>query len=518
MITVFVASCAQINPLTGGEKDEDAPKIDSAKTYPYNGQLNFRESEVRIKFDEFIRLSNPNDNIIITPQLKVKPEITSKNKKLKIVFKEELEENTTYSISFNRAVTDITEKNDSIFQFVFSTGPYIDSLAIYGTLSDGYTNVGESDFLMALYPADSIETFDSIAFKNRPTYIGQSDEKGNFRLNYLKEGSYYLFAIKDQNRNLKLEADEKVAFYSSEPIQLDTIMRNIKLKTFRIAESSECKLKNKSFTYPGRVKITMTNEPDTFGISTSIALHQEDADSKDSLIFWLESNPQSKMQFYTNLNGELDTLKMLYKGSPDRGVSRGIKTTNNVRAGKLLPDQKLELTFSEPIDSIIQGGIQLTKDSIPVQWSSEIVNLRQLHISTSETGPFELTIDSLAVTSWYGNQNEETIRISYENHDQDYYGSLIVNLDSIIEANILVELINTKGDLIDTATYQLQMRFDELEPISYQLRLIFDENNDGEWTTGSIAEGRLAEKVIYFSGDMKVKSRWEKEIDWNISY
>ena len=64
----------------------------------------------------------------------------------------ELLPNTTYTISFNHAVQDITEKNDSIFQFVFSTGDYIDSLSVEGRATAAFTNIPEKGFLVALYP------------------------------------------------------------------------------------------------------------------------------------------------------------------------------------------------------------------------------------------------------------------------------------------------------------------------------------------------------------------------------
>ena len=88
-ILILISACAQVTPLTGGPKDTHAPRIDSAKTNPYNGQLNFDGSEIQMKFKEYIKLKNPNDNILITPQQTVAPIITSKNKKLSIVFQEE---------------------------------------------------------------------------------------------------------------------------------------------------------------------------------------------------------------------------------------------------------------------------------------------------------------------------------------------------------------------------------------------------------------------------------------------
>ena len=61
------------------------------------------------------------------------------------------------------------------------------------------------------------------------------------------------------------------------------------------------------------------------------------------------------------------------------------------------------------------------------------------------------------------------------------------------------------------------MIFGDLVPGDYQLRLIFDVDNNGEWTSGSLSEAREPEKLIYNSEMIKVKSKWEKEVDWIIS-
>ena len=181
-------SCAQTSPLSGGPKDQFAPEIDSAKTHPYNGQTNFADDQVRMKFNEYIKLNKPNDNILIFPLMEEKPTIEAKNKRLTITFNEPLQEKTTYIITFNNAIQDITESNDSVFQYVFSTGNYIDSLQVFGSVRDAFTNQLQSEVLVALYPKDLEANFDSIPLKFKPTYLAQTNESGRFELNYLKDG------------------------------------------------------------------------------------------------------------------------------------------------------------------------------------------------------------------------------------------------------------------------------------------------------------------------------------------
>ena len=213
----MLLSCAQTSPLTGGPKDQYAPAIDSAKTSPYNGQINFADDKVIMKFNEYIKLNNPNDNILIIPQMNEKPTIMAKNKRLVITFNEPLQDNTTYTITFNNAIQDITESNDSVFQYVFSTGNYIDSLQIVGNVRDAFTNQLQKEMLVALYPKSLDANFDSIPLKFKPTYLCQTNAGGKFELNYLKDGVYYVFTFKDKNKNLLYDSGEPIAFMEEKP-------------------------------------------------------------------------------------------------------------------------------------------------------------------------------------------------------------------------------------------------------------------------------------------------------------
>src|SRR5690606_34498394 len=48
--------------------------------------------------------------------------------------------------------------------------------------------------------------------KQKPLYISYSKKDGSYTLNYLKEGTYYLLAINDKNKNLSYNNGEQVAY------------------------------------------------------------------------------------------------------------------------------------------------------------------------------------------------------------------------------------------------------------------------------------------------------------------
>lgn len=517
VLFLFLGGCAQVgSTLTGGAKDRTAPKIDSLGTYPLSGQTNFSEKLITIRFQEYISLNKPNDNIIITPQLAERPIIKAKNKKLTIEFVEDLEENTTYTINFNHAIADITEKNDSVFQYVFSTGDYIDSLKLLGSVKDAFTNRYEDGFLVGLYNATTEQDYDSIPMNERPVYITETNEQGVFQFNYLKEGEYYLFAIEDKNKNMKLDQLEKMAF----PIQGKILVNNestdpIELLSFASA-SDEVKLKKTTFDYPGRIKMIFTNAPKLLDVKSSMDLLSEDSGKEDSLLFWLKGPPESKMQFIVNLEGEIDTIKPLYKGAPKGNVEEFLQVQSNVESKKILPEENLKITFSEPIDSIDFEKVHffdLDSNSVNIS-EGNIENLRSIVFPTFGSGATYMLIDSGAIFSFYKTINKAISIGPFENRKEDYYGSLIVNTDSVFDTSVIIQLLDNKQEVVRESEYKSNVTFEELLPGKYQLRLIFDRNSDGEWTTGSLNEEKQPETTLYNNELIDVKSKWEKEIDW----
>jgi hypothetical protein len=508
--------CAQINPLSGGPQDIYAPAIDSAKTSPSNGQTNFSSNEVRMRFDEFIKLNNPKENILIIPQQNETPEIIAKNKNLNIIFKDELIKNTTYTITFNGAIQDITEKNDSVFQYVFSTGSYIDSLSVNGKVQDAFTNVPEKQVLVGLYPKGLQANFDSIPYKYKPMYLAQSDAQGMFQLNYLKDGTYYIFAIKDKNKNLLYDQGESFSFIKEQSFLLSSNdSSNFLMRTFT-EESKECFVDEVRFDYPGKFEIILSNPTDSIYVTSSIGLMQEETGSKDSLIFWLDQPPAKNTQFFIDLLGEIDTIKPIYENIPDKIETVKLKNENNVKTGKLIPGEDLILTFSEPVKEVDMSKVHFMDiDSNEVTIDNYKINVRDVIFSTFGTLAHEIVVDSSAVNSVYGRINEKQIKVLFDNEKEDFYGTLIVSVDTVFSEPVIVHLLNSKTEVVDTIDFAQKMTFEKLLPGDYQLRLIIDVDNNGEWTSGSLAEGREPESVVYNGEAIKVKSKWEKEVEWN---
>ena len=130
--------CANRGTASGGEKDITPPVIVSE--IPENFSTNFSANEIKIYFNEYIKLKNIQKQLIVSPPMDPPAEITpmgSASKHITIKIHDTLQPNTTYAFNFGSSIEDNNEGNVfPFYRYVFSTGATIDSLSVSGSVSD----------------------------------------------------------------------------------------------------------------------------------------------------------------------------------------------------------------------------------------------------------------------------------------------------------------------------------------------------------------------------------------------
>jgi uncharacterized protein (DUF2141 family) len=140
--------------------------------------------------------------------------VVADGKKLIITFgKNKLKDSTTYSFFFGKSIKDNNAGNIlPSFTFSFSTGSTIDSLRISGTVFDVLLQKPMEDNFVMLYA----NLNDSAPKKELPMFITKTAKDGTFDLRHIKKGSYRLYALKDENNDMKFnQSKESIAFYDS---------------------------------------------------------------------------------------------------------------------------------------------------------------------------------------------------------------------------------------------------------------------------------------------------------------
>lgn len=268
MAMMVLYACAKQGYPTGGPKDEKPPVVLS--TTPPNGTTNFDAKEFLIAFDEYVQVKSADENILVSPPMKQKPEYSTKGRGILVKIKDTLRENTTYLFQFKEGIVDFNEGNAlENFEYVFSTGNSIDSMTLRGQVLDAFTNKPWKETITVVaYYSDTTATLapsgDSVAAKDQPMYMTRCDNDGNFELNHLRQGHYLLLAYEDGDKNLRLGTDEAAAFLDTlvaaqkMPPPIDTTKKDSTLAVDSTATADTLAIRN---TLPSSHDSTLTGEP-----------------------------------------------------------------------------------------------------------------------------------------------------------------------------------------------------------------------------------------------------------------
>ena len=211
LTSYLLTSCARMGNPDGGWYDDDPPRILGAS--PAEQSTNVTSKKITIYFDEFIKLADATQNVIVSPpQLEV-PEIKTQGKKIVVNLVDSLKPNTTYTVDFSDAISDNNEGNPlGNYTYTFSTGEQIDTLEVAGYVLSADKLEPVQGICVGLYDdlADS-------AFRTKPLLrISRTDERGHFVIKGVAQGEYRVYALQDADGDFKFSQKSEMIAFSHE--------------------------------------------------------------------------------------------------------------------------------------------------------------------------------------------------------------------------------------------------------------------------------------------------------------
>lgn len=522
ILNFVFTQCAQQTAPTGGVKDKNAPILDTNKaqnTIPHNLSTNFNSKEITFYFNEFIKLNQPQKNIITTPEIKT-IDYFLKGKKLILTINEELLPNTTYTINLGEAIQDITEGNYmKNYAYVFSTGDVIDSLSFSGKTIDSYTKTPLKEVTVMLFEAN-VDYYDTSGAFQKPLYFNKSDISGNFNFKYLKGGTYKVLAVSDENNDLKPDPGEQLSF-TDQPIIVDTSISPIVLKLFT-PEKQKQFIVEKSMHSNGRIT-TILNKPTK---SIAITTYPDNvlidySENKDTIRIWfdstqLTSNSSVSILINDSTNQFSDSISLKTPKSFDFKPIR-FQTSFNKNQAYFSP---IKLKSNQPIKTIDSTKFQLKMGEITQEIhlsdSSKFIFISlDKNKSFKQDEMYELLILPGGVEGTY--RSNDTIKWVFTTSEDINYGAINLNL-TVPENNYILELVR-KGKTIRKLFFkgsEFSKKFTDLPIGSYQIRLIADENNNKIWDTGNFKNKVQPEKVEYYNDQLNIRAGWDLDVSWQI--
>lgn len=565
LISLVAQQCARQTAPTGGPQDETSPIL--LRSLPTHEQTQVSKNELELIFDEFVQLNNPRDQIIITPSVGNKFEAIAKKNKVIVKLNSALAPNTTYSINFRESIQDLTEKNPATVKIAFSTGTYIDSLAITGRVVDILTNKDASNYTVALAPAS--DTFN--IFKHSASWITLTNKQGRFSLENLKQGNYFLYAFDDRNKNLIVDSKSEKYAFRSDTLALTSNQDSIRLYSYKLDVSTLKLVSSRpTFSYfniklsKSITNYSLTEEKDSIPLYSML-----DSDLSSIKIFnsiGLFDSLQVRLQATDSIESKIDTLLYL-KFSQKKEITKD-KLSTKTEMCNVYEDNSMFtaiLSFSKPMTYFNPDSIYIQVDSLTrtnftkenFTWNNSQTKLtisKRLEVKSKELNSEEkhakpidpkvkaksldkkgLPLDDikslnnptsepktpksinqliLAKGSILSVENDSIAKqvISIKSIKPQDTGIIITKVGA--SENFILQLLSKNLQVVDEVKNIKEHRFANLTPGGYEIRLLMDLNKNGKWDPGDYVKMIEPEPIVFYKNsknikDINLKANWE---------
>ena len=523
---IILFGCAKRGTPTGGPKDSIPPVLVNAS--PKLNSTNFDSEEIRLTFDEWIKLDKVQDQLIISPPLEkssyeIKP-LSGVTKKVFLKFLDSLAPETTYTINFGNSIQDNNENNPlTFFSYTFSTGETIDSLYVRGNTKDAFSQESDEFISLQLYRVDSLFK-DSIVFQNKPTYISNTLESTNYKFQNLKEGKYLLIALKDVDNNYFFDPFyDKIGFIDS----LITLPRDsvIDLKLFK--EETEIiwdkphfiNSEKIGFGYYGKLDLDKIKIESNIPDSVNYVFIKEK--ETDTLNLWLSRNSFDSLNFSLI---ETDTIKLTTvkfdrkRDSLIDSLNISSKTVNVIHL-----KESFKISSNIPLNKIEDSLITIRDiDSLIIPFTTSIndrLDEIDIDFEVSPSDDYSIFIKPRAIKDIRGTEND-TLQFNVVSQTLEDYGNVFLDVIANNDSKYILHLLDSNSNIIrefknvnSLSTYI----FDYIRPGKYTFRLIEDLNSNDLWDTGNYLKQVQPEPVYYFPSELDVRANWDLNETFNLN-
>lgn len=537
----FLQRCAVRQAPPGGREDKTPPRLLSS--FPGPDSTNVRSLEyLEFEFDEIVDRSSLRNQVWILPELPGSFEIKWKgNKKFRIVFKDSLEKDQTYLVTIGAGMKDLRGNTlDEPIVLPFSTGPVIDRGEISGRV------VGQQAQNVFIYAYPLTENFsDSSIFRARPRYYTQSGKSGDFRIKYLKAGTYRVYALDDQSgdRLYTLQTDQVgIPFTDVTLAPGEQTFQNLNFTLIREDTTGPQFVRARALTNltvelafnealgPGQ-HITVVIEDSAARTPLRVFAREVAGEERDKLMLYTQ--PQQAVRYSGRLGpvrdeagnpASFDTLQFAFTGSaePDTSTPRLIDIYPPDKGRNLPYDLHIRFNFSHPVDSVSLKNVfkLLDPDSMPVagRWRFPSLLAPQYLPDTAlaKGAAYSMEVDLAGIRDVFEKPFGDTLFVyQFSTWDWSELGEIsgIVKVRKPAWERAVVEATPLKGPEIYSVIVNTNQPYviPFLPDGLYRLKAVIDLNENGRYDGGQSLPFRHAEPFLILPDTVRVRKRWTTE-------
>ncbi len=535
LISVLViVRCANQLPPSGGDIDRIPPEIISS--YPPNGTTGFKDDQIEFEFSEYVDKRTFRDALFISPAFGENLDISWTGTTVSIKFPEGFKENTTYVVTIGTDVVDVNNKNRmaNSYSISFSTGDKIDKRTVGGRV---YGKDIEGTFIFAYkfygdtinYPA------------RKPDYISQTGKDGSFKLLGLAESVYRIFAVKDQLKDYKYQAEQDMIGMPFKDISLtgtDSSFSDLNFFLTKI-DTIRPRLISTIMTDRNHIIVALSEDCDSsIYKADNYYLIDSTLDKKMDIGFCFKGNakkdefvcvqtnelsPTNKYFFFAkklvDLSGnvfENDWKELIVSSKPDTSAPKLFKT---------IPVKNSRIDFVKPVISFFfDDAISNKQLNTAVQFEDTLKNKIPFIIDYPDDATFQIKpksdlkadkvyqikMDLSKFTDVAGNKTDSIFTLKFSTITGMDFTGLSGNISTSMQ-NIVLVLQNTKDPKVQYSVKPdkgSNYNFTRIEPGDYQLWFYSDADSNGKYDYGYPFPFKHSEEFYFYQDTVKLKPRW----------
>jgi Bacterial Ig-like domain len=511
---VIASSCAQVRGLSGGEKDAKAPLVVSYS--PANMSTYFVSKRVEIEFDEYVNLTNIQQELVVSPPMQTAPKVVVKHKSVIVSWKDALQPNTTYTFNFGDGVTDVNENNKAQdLKYIFSTGPIIDSLKIQGQVTDVILDAPAADYKILLFENDTT----IFSKKPRPIYFTKTKKDGSFKIENMRPGEFHAYALNDLNSNYRWDAAEAIAFLNSPIILPNTDSTLIKLDA-SIPRLDKPIVSDYDTDSTGTIEFEWDPfyTPLTVYSLRSIPVKIKTNAHTDTVVAMLQGPATNSFEkVVVNWNNIMfDTLQVPFYS---KAQAQPFLLQHNV-AKKITTTDSIFISAKNNLLLNNKSNIILQEDSVPIP--ADVLENPEGYLikaALKEGKKYDLQILSGSFVNQVG-ANNQPLNISFSTYKKEELGEIKLNilLPENGTKNVLVVTNKEGKKIIETKNITSgEIVLGQLLPGEYEAALLIDSNANGLFDPAVLKTKIATEKIYRNKTKMVVRANWEVKVDWDLS-
>ncbi|MDB5228347.1 MAG: hypothetical protein JWN78_2540 [Bacteroidota bacterium] len=473
--------------------------------------------------------------MIISPSVDPFPKIEAARNELTIRFKHELQPNTTYSIFFGDNIKDNNEGNAyPDFKYIFSTGSFIDSLRIRGTVKTALDKIPDNSYLL-LYT----EKEDSAFTRKKPYYISKISSDGKFSLENIKEGDYRVYALSDKNSNFYYDLPTEAIGFTDSVFHIKSNLDTLSLSIF-IPEEDKLRVYDFDRVINGGIlhftfnkELSLTNDQITVTVSgqkeiAPVAFPIEEllspTERNGKMIVYFPKMPMDTSSLTLIIKNKDQLIDSLQVRMESRKFPKPVFYFNDsiayrsLNAVENIPLKLISSYYSlSPIDTSRIFITDTSSSKIPYT-VSRAEDMRTYLFSIKNMKPgmkYKLQLLDSALFDLVGNLSKKQ-EISFLGMSAKKMGNLLITYELPQKSmNYIIFLKDNSGKVSDKRIVRdsqaVKINYGLQVPGSYSVEIVEDRNGNGIWNSGSFFNKTLPERIYKEAKPILVKENWDAE-------